>query len=127
MYFTGDVDGRGGELNVQPECCSGEKQHCRWKEDDEYYTVVWYGNTQLGEKRNYHSMRFVNLNEASEYYQTTAHGWPTGGKGDKSEEGVGNTRILFDRTMFGYLNIHEKEKGYQPPSNWLRKMRQLAS
>ena len=70
---------------------------------------------------------FPDYYKALHYYDTIAHGWQTGGKGSKSKEGVGNSRILFQKTLDDGLDTHEKEQGYRPPLHWVGKMRQLVS
>lgn len=88
------------------------------------YVVVWYGNTELKEKRQYHSAIFDDFGEALDYYDTTAHGWPTGGKGPEAENGIGNSRIFFQKSWV--TPVWASSIGYQPPTHWWKKMIDIA-
>jgi hypothetical protein len=96
--------------------------------DNEYDTlnqniIVWYGNSKLGEKQQYHSVHLFDYTQAEEFYKNTAHGWINNIKGNKSKLGVGNTRIWYVIDNKNQPAILKLEKGYNPPYKWRRNMR----
>lgn len=132
IKIEGEGEGEGKCLICGEESYHQNSQTCQrdgtcWNVNslEETHIVVWYGNKQLGDNRQYHSTTFPNTSQARDYYNTIAHGWVTGGKGVKSRGGVGNTRMWFKKTPKCEYDLIEMEKGYLPPSNWRCKMEQL--